>query len=249
LPGCFSLVTQPSARSRFGSAFRQQLLGADEPVFSGTVVYRGLAPRERVLDVYSEPVNRYWLGPYRHGPVYWISAGKLLAVNAGVQHAEWAEESWTTEAPTEELLAYFEGWDETLLELYSRCTTLLRSAVYVRRPLEHWTFGRITLLGDAAHAMEPAQAQGAAQSIEDAYVLAECLAEGDVPVALERYERLRVARANELQESASRAADVFYLPDSEEQLRRDADYETLHERLPWGHRQKLWEFDVRSSLS
>src|SRR5205823_922448 len=51
------------------SPIRQQLIGADEPVFSGTVVYRGLAPRERVLDLYSEPINRFWIGPYRHGPV------------------------------------------------------------------------------------------------------------------------------------------------------------------------------------
>ena len=70
-----------------------------------------------------------------------------------------------------------------------------------------------------------------------------------MPAALERYEHLRVARANELQASAARAADVFYLPDGEEQRRRDADYETLHEGLPWGHRQKLWEYDVRDSLT
>jgi salicylate hydroxylase len=231
------------------SPIRQQLVGADEPLFSGTVVYRGLARRERVLEVQSEPINRYWLGPYRHGVVYWLSAGNVLAANAAVQHAEWVEESWTTEAPVEELLAYFDGWDERLLELYRRCTTLLRSAVYVRRPLEHWTFGRITLLGDAAHAMEPWQAQGAAQAIEDAFVLADCLADGDVLGGLERYEPLRVSRATELQEASSRAANVFYLPDGEEQRRRDAEYETLHERLPWGHRQKLWEYDVRSSLT
>ena len=231
------------------SPIRQQLVGTDEPVFSGTVVYRGLAPRERVLDVYSEPINTFWIGPYRHGPVYWLSAGKLLAVNAGVQHAEWAEESWTAEAPTEELLAYYEGWDPRLRELYRRCTTLLRSAVFIRLPLEHWAFGRITLLGDAAHAMGPWQAQGAAQAIEDAFVLAECLTQADVSDALARYERLRVARATELQEGTERAANVFYLPDGEEQRKRDAEYATLPERLPWGHRQKLWEYDVRDSLA
>jgi hypothetical protein len=58
-----------------------------------------------------------------------------------------------------------------------------------------------------------------------------------------------MTRATELQRSSAQAGQVFYLPDGEEQRRRDADYATLHERLPFGHRQKLWEYDVRNSLN
>jgi len=233
------------------SPIRQQLVGTDVPEFSGTVVYRGLLPRERALDLHPDRINRYWLGPHRHGVVYWISAGNTLAVNTAVQHAEWAEESWTAEAQTEELLAYFDGWDTSLLERIRRCSTLLRGAVFVRRPLDDWAFGRIALLGDAAHAMEPWQAQGAAQAIEDAYVLAECLADsqGEVEAALKRYATIRMTRATELQRSSAKAGNVFYLPDGEEQRRRDEEYATLHERLPFGHRQRLWEYDVRNSLN
>ncbi|MFZ0040421.1 MAG: FAD-dependent monooxygenase, partial [Solirubrobacteraceae bacterium] len=68
------------------SRIRQQLTGADEPVFSGTVVYRGVAPRDAVAALHPEPINYYWLGPYRHGVSYWIAAGDLLAVNCAVQH-------------------------------------------------------------------------------------------------------------------------------------------------------------------
>jgi salicylate hydroxylase len=233
------------------SPLRQQLVGTDEPEFSGTVVYRGLLPREDALDLHPDRINRYWLGPHRHGVVYWISGGDTLAVNTAVQHAGWAEESWTAQAPTEELLAYFDGWDPSLLERIRRCSTLLRGAVFVRRPLDDWAFGRIALLGDAAHAMEPWQAQGAAQAIEDAYVLAECLAAsgGEVEAALDRYATVRMSRATDLQRSSAQAGNVFYLPDGEEQRRRDEEYATLHERLPFGHRQKLWEYDVRSSLN
>ena len=172
-------------------------------------------------------------------------------MNTAVQHAEWAEESWTAEATTDELLAYLDGWDPSLLERIRRCSTLLRGAVFVRRPLDDWAFGRIALLGDAAHAMEPWQAQGAAQAIEDAYVLAECLADshGEVDAALERYATIRMTRATELQRSSAQAGNVFYLPDGEEQRRRDDEYATLHERQPFGHRQKLWEYDVRSALN
>jgi salicylate hydroxylase len=99
--------------------------------------------------------------------------------------------------------------------------------------------------------MEPWQAQGAAQAIEDAYVLAECLAEsdGEVDAGLARYASIRMSRATELQRSSAHAGNVFYLPDGEEQRRRDEEYATLHERQPFGHRQQLWEYDVRSSLN
>jgi len=233
------------------STIRRQLMGADRPEFSGTVVYRGVAERAEVLDLHPEHVNLYWLGPDRHGVCYWIASGRLLAVNCSVRDAEWSKESWTLESPASEALGYFEGWDERLRARLRACRSVLRGAVFVRRPIERWSYGRITLLGDAAHAMAPFQAQGAAQAVEDAYVLAECLgAQTDDPLAaLARYERLRSARAEELQTSSSGAADVFYLPDGEEQRARDRDYETLSERLPWGTRQPIWEHDVREALS
>ncbi len=233
------------------SDIRQHLAGADEPVFSGTVVYRGVVPREEALELHPHHVNYYWLGPYRHGVSYWISAGELLAVHCAAQHADWARESGTLEAPAEEALEYFEGWDSGLRERIRRCRTLLRGAVFVRRPLEHWSFGRVTLLGDAAHAMEPFQAQGAAQAVEDAYVLAECLAADpdDPEAALRRYEVIRMNRATDLQSSSHAAAESFYLPDGEEQRRRDASYATLLEMLPFGTRQPIWEHDVRTALA
>jgi salicylate hydroxylase len=233
------------------SPIRQQLAGADEPEFSGTVVYRGVIAREHALDLHPDHINRYWLGPYRHGVSYWISAGQLLAVNCAAQHAEWAHESWTLEAPADEALEYFADWDEGLRERMRRCGTMLRGAVFVRRPLEHWSYGRVTLLGDAAHAMEPFQAQGAAQAVEDAYVLAECLADqpDDAFGALRRYEVIRMNRAVGLQTSSHAAAESFYLPDGEEQRERDAAYATLLDTLPFGTRQPIWEHDVRDALA
>lgn len=232
------------------SRVRNQLVGADDPVFSGTVVYRGVVPREHVADLHPDRLNIYWLGPYRHGVSYWISAGRLLAVNCAVQDAEWSRESWTLEAPPDEAALAFEGWHPPLLERIRRLETTLRGAVFVRSPIQHWSFGRITLLGDAAHAMEPFQAQGAAQAVEDAFVLAECVAADDnVVAAFRRYERIRMGRAEELQASSSTAANVFYLPDGEEQRRRDTGYGTLLEKLPFGTRQPIWEYDVREDLA
>lgn len=64
------------------------------------------------------------------------------------------------------------------------------TALYDRAPLDSWINGRIALLGDSAHAMLPYHAQGAVQSMEDAWVLARTLQQsgGDIPPALERYQ-------------------------------------------------------------
>jgi 2-polyprenyl-6-methoxyphenol hydroxylase-like FAD-dependent oxidoreductase len=234
------------------SPIRQLRIGADAPVFSGTVVYRGVAHRADVEDLHPDRVNRYWLGPDRHAVCYWIAAGELLAVNAAVRRAHEVRESWTDEVAADEILPAFEGWHEPLLERLRRSGTFLRGAVFVRRPLEHWSSGRVTLLGDAAHAMEPFQAQGAAQAIEDAYVLGELLdgvEAGEVEEALAAYERVRMQRAEGLQASSSGAADTFYLPDGDAQRERDDRYRTLLERLPWGPRQPIWEHDVRDDLA
>jgi salicylate hydroxylase len=93
------------------SPMRQQLAGRDAPVFSGTVVYRGLLRREDVTDLHPDGISRYWLGPYRHGVSYWVSGGRVLGLAAAVQRAEWSRESWTDPGDRQELLGYFEGWE------------------------------------------------------------------------------------------------------------------------------------------
>ena len=56
-------------------------------------------------------------------------------------------------------------------------------------------------------------------------------------------------RAGELQSSSHAAAESFYLPDGDAQRARDAAYATLRETLPWGTRQPIWEYDVRTALA
>jgi salicylate hydroxylase len=110
-------------------------------------------------------------------------------------------------------------------QLIASATQTKRWALFDRAPLEQWTAGRATLLGDAAHAMLPFLAQGAAQCVEDAVTLADCLksAEPDtVEAALKRYEDLRRPRANHVL-LMSRGREIQnHLPDGPEQERRDA---------------------------
>jgi 2-polyprenyl-6-methoxyphenol hydroxylase-like FAD-dependent oxidoreductase len=232
------------------SPLRQQLVGVESPAFSGTVTYRGVISREAAGDLHPDKTNRYWIGPYRHGVSYWISGGTLLALNLGVQRVDWSEESWTREVDAAEADAYLDGWDEALRERVRRCERMLRGGVFVRQPIEHWTYGRVTLLGDAAHAMEPFQAQGAAQAVEDAYVLGACVASAgdDVESAFRRYERIRMDRAAELQTQARDAGFEFFLEDGPEQRERDERFRALAETQPFGTRQRVWEYDVRTAL-
>jgi salicylate hydroxylase len=122
-------------------------------------------------------------------------------------------------------LAEFATWHPQVQQIIRAVDFTNRWGLYDRDPLERWTVGRATLLGDAAHAMLPFMAQGAVQSIEDAVVLAKCLEGADraaVPSALRRYEEMRKPRASQVQAYARRNGTVFHLPDGEAQRQRDA---------------------------
>jgi salicylate hydroxylase len=80
-----------------------------------------------------------------------------------------------------------------------------------------WTSGAIALLGDAAHAMLPFAAQGAGMAIEDAAVLAKCMAETQseggpsIPAAMQRYARLRRPRVSGIQRAARQSGRIYHL--------------------------------------
>jgi salicylate hydroxylase len=81
--------------------------------------------------------------------------------------------------------------------------------------MTRWSLGRVTLLGDACHAMLPFMAQGAAQAIENGATLAACLskvASRDLPEAFCRYEALRLPRASRLQAMSEANKTRFHLP-------------------------------------
>ena len=195
--------------------------------FSGLCAFRCLVPAEQAPAMALRPVQSLWVGPGRHFVHYPIRPGQLVNVVAIVPAGDWRIESWTADGEIADLSAAFAGWDERVLQLIHSASSTQRWALYDRNPLERWTQGRIALLGDAAHAMLPFFAQGAAQAIEDAFVLARCLQQAraaDAPRALQRYEAIRRPRASEVQ-LMSRGRELRnHLPDGPEQQRRDAEY-------------------------
>ena len=118
---------------------------------------------------------------------------------------DWREESWSARGDRDEALALFAGWHPQVRALIAGTEPVFKWALFDRPPLETWTRGRVTLLGDAAHPMLPFMGQGASQSIEDAFVLARCLAadRDDPQRAIEAYVGRRRERTAALQ-TASR---------------------------------------------
>ncbi|TQE27195.1 FAD-binding protein [Streptomyces ipomoeae] len=218
------------------SAARQWLFGADEAVFSRTAAYRALLPAHEVADL-DLPDFGIWLGPGRHFVHYWVRRGELLNVVA-VFGTDAARESWTARAEPGEQLREFDGWDPRVISVLERTGRLFRYGIHTRVPLTRWNLGRVTLLGDSAHAMVPFQAQGAAQAIVDAAVLGDALTgatPAEVPDALDRYVRRRIGDATSMQARSARAGDDYHLPDGPEARARNARmaaYAAEHRFLP-----------------
>lgn len=207
------------------STVRSELHGPERPRFSGGAAWRGLVPAESVAHLDLPVVSTATLGPDRHFVHYFVSAGRLVNWVGVAPTQEWTLESWTEPGELGEALADFAGWNSTVLGLIEamRGSTVYRWALYDRDPLPTWGEGRITLLGDACHPMLPFMAQGAAQAIEDAAVLAGSLASiDDVPTALRRYEDLRRERTARVQLAARDNEQMFHLPDGPQQQARDS---------------------------
>ncbi len=98
--------------------------------------------------------------------------------------------------------------------------------LFDRESLTSWVERRVVLLGDAAHAMLPYHAQGAVQSLEDAWVLGRCLSlgSGDIDGALVRYESLRRDRASEVQAQSRAAQHWYHYTDAQDIARREGRF-------------------------
>lgn len=195
--------------------------------FSGLSAFRCLVPADRAPAMALRPVQSLWLGPGRHFVHYPISDSHLINIVAIVPAGDWRTESWIADGSVADLRSEFDGWDGQVLDMIESATETKRWALYDRTPLERWTDQRVSLLGDAAHAMLPFFAQGAAQAIEDALVLAACLRESEaqtVPESLQRYEAIRRPRATEVQQMSRGREIRNHLPDGAEQQERDAGF-------------------------
>jgi len=222
------------------SELRPYVFPPSNPVFSGSVAYRGVLPLERIPDW---PTDSWlmWLGKGKHFLTFPVRARQLVNYVGFVPADQQMKESWSSPGDPNVLRREFAGWDPRIESLLQQVEMTFRWALYDREPLPTWTRGRLTLLGDAAHPMLPHLGQGANQSIEDGMALATILARADrttVPAALAAYERLRRERVAQVQRGAR-----------ENGMRYDSAYADLAVRdaeiaAHAAFRKKLYDHDV-----
>jgi salicylate hydroxylase len=178
------------------SKVRQVLFGQDSAQFTGCVAWRGLVPMHRLPQHLARNTATSWLGPAGHVLHYPVRRGELMNFIAFVERTDWSVESWTVAGTIEELADDFRGWHSDVHEIIRNIDVPYKWALWVRPPMDRWSKGHVTLLGDACHPTLPFLGQGAVMAIEDAYVLAGCLKKyaGDHTTALAKYENARRER-------------------------------------------------------
>ena len=200
-----------------GSEVRKFFGCHQAPIFSGLVAYRGLIPAERAsaLSIGSEVVN--WTGP-RSYFLYYPAGPRYLNVVGDVTVDEWRYQTSTVEIPVGEFLSHFEMWHPQVISVIELIEHPWKMPLYRLDSLPRWTSHRVTLVGDAAHPVMHFIAQGAALAIEDAAVVARCLAEAGssrVPAALAAYESVRKPRTTKCQLKSYEMMEVGLDPDRE----------------------------------
>ncbi len=198
------------------SVVREALFGPAAPRFTGQVAWRGLVPAERLKDAGIRPVASLWMGPGAHFVHYFVRGGTLVNFVGVVERSDWREESWSSRGEAADLRRDFAGWHPSVRRIVEAAPedACFRWALFDRDPLPEWGRGAVTLLGDACHPTLPFMAQGACMAIEDAAVLAGCLAgcgRAGIPAALMRYAALRQARTAGIQAGSRRNATIYHL--------------------------------------
>ena len=222
------------------SELRHYVVPPSEPVFSGSVAYRGLVSHGLVPDWPTDSWHM-WLGPSRHFLAFPVRAGTLINYVGFVPADEEMRESWSAPGNPDQLRREFAGWDPRIGSLLEQVRTTLRWGLYDREPLPRWTEGRLTLLGDAAHPMLPHLGQGANQAVEDGMALAAILARTDretAPAGLVAYDRLRRERVAQVQRGA-RENGLRYDSAYADLAVRDAEM-AAHAHL----RRSLYDYDL-----
>jgi salicylate hydroxylase len=233
------------------SVVRDHVAGPDRPIWSRQISWRGLAPAMVGHELGLEVRHHSFWAPRTQFVCFYVSAGRLVNWVGNTQSDDdWHEESWSARGDREEVLRLFAGWHPQVRALIAETEQVFKWALFDRPPLDTWTRRRVALLGDAAHPMLPYMAQGASQSIEDAFVLADCLAaDQDHPQrAIEAYAARRRERTAAVQNASRDASRVVRLTDSEEVQARNARLAESPEapvaRFDW-----IWSYDVERSMA
>ncbi|HEY5048842.1 MAG TPA: FAD-dependent monooxygenase [Rhizomicrobium sp.] len=200
------------------STVRHHLFPDVQPQFSGLIAWRGTLEATQLPREYTSRRVQLWMGPNAHLVAYPISGARQINVVAVVP-GTWNRPGWSAPGDVSEIKNAFASsrWPGTARMMIGAVDEWRKWALFTVPDGGEWTDGPIALLGDAAHAMLPFAAQGAAMAIEDAAVLAKCLGESQtdggptLSAAMQRYARLRRSRVARVQRAARSAGRIYHL--------------------------------------
>ena len=219
------------------SAVRRQYVG-DEARVSGHVVYRAVVDKKDFPVDLQWNAASIWVGPNCHLVHYPLRGGEQY--NVVVTFHSRDKEAWSVRMGSrEEVLSYFDGICPKARQLIELPKDWSRWATADREPIGQWNFGRVTLLGDAAHATLQYLAQGACMAMEDAVTLGEALRvnDNDFDKAFALYQRCRVARTARIVLSAREMGRIFHAKGVERLVRnelwKNRSPERFYDAMEW----------------
>jgi len=227
------------------SATRARIASKTPPRFVGRTAWRALVPAAQLAPEFREPLVYLWLGRDAHLVHYPVKGGKLINVVV-ITADDWSGRGWSEPASRIDLLARLSSrrWAPQAHSVFRAPDAWLKWALYESEPLTSFAQGGAALVGDAAHAMLPFLAQGAAMAIEDASVAAQCLARmpDDPAAAWESYSAIRRGRTRKVQRLAARNGKRYHRAGAAAMLRNTAMRFLGGERLL---RNYDWLYDWR----
>ena len=198
------------------SVIRHALYGADNPTYTGQMVWRALLNSADVPFEAVEPTGHVqWVGPGCHLLAYYIRGKKMVNIVTQEDTDKWVEEGWSTRGDSAEMRLSFPNPEPRLKLLLSVVTECSKWGLFTRPLTRNWGRGRIQLIGDAAHAMLPNAGQGAGQAFEDSYILGRWLQACPDPIeAFANFRRVRIPRVHGVQRLSLANARFKHMRDS-----------------------------------
>ena len=227
------------------SAVRASVFGGEGPRYAGTMCWRALAPTDALpKDFHDRHVNQ-WSGDGGFIISYYVRQGKFINFVCVRQQPGWTEQSWSVPSSVDEMLAAFPHAGEQLRRMMAEATSCSKWGQFTGEHAPQWTKGRVTLLGDSAHAMLATFGQGANMAFEDAYVLSRWLRAkaDDPPAALAAYEAARKPRATKVQQLSRTEVRFKKQHSNWERLQREVTFITRHGVTTRGVYRFLFSYD------
>ncbi len=221
----------------------------DPPRVTGHVVYRAVVDEKDFPDNLKWNAASIWVGPNCHLVHYPLRGGKEYNVVVTF-HSRGKEEWGVTEGSKEEVQSYFQEICPKARQLIDLPKSWKRWATADREPIPQWTFGRATLLGDAAHPTTQYMAQGACMALEDAVTLGEALrvCNKDWNLALDLYQRSRITRTARIVLSGREMGRLYHAKGVERLVRnslwKGRTPERFYDAMEW-----LYGWNVNNCLA